>query len=76
MIGNVTSVAGEAHDRDGGQHAGHCQHGQGLPPGSRTESQPAGQALVHLMLNPVDRSKNQEANERSTPISGEDKQDR
>ena len=55
LIGDVAAVAGQPQDRGGGQHPGDGQHRQRPPPGDGMQSQPAGQALVHLLLNPVDQ---------------------
>ncbi|HLM89228.1 MAG TPA: hypothetical protein VK284_09400 [Streptosporangiaceae bacterium] len=55
LVGDVAAPAGQPHDRDGRQHPGHRQHRQRPPPGDGMQSQPAGQGLVHLLLDPVDQ---------------------
>ena len=53
LVGDVTAVTRQPHDRDGGQHPGDSEYGKRPPPRDGMQAQPAGQALVHLLLNPV-----------------------
>ena len=77
LVGDVPAVAGQAHDRDGRQHPGHRQHRQRPPPGNGMKPQIAGQALVHLVLDPVDQFQEAPRGERDQHADqrGQDEQD-